>query len=193
MKNIRYILNRIRKGDKEAFNFLLSQHHRMIYKLINSYNLENGDYAIDPHDLYQEGCIALYNSVFSFEEEKNVKFSTYAYLCIKSAIIKQIKEYDRRYSEEAYSLDVARRLKFETAVEDNPLKYHHEQQYREKLKQFMNRLDEQDQQILELRTQDLSYRQIAEKLNINAKRVDNRIQVLRRHLRRDMEQEDDEG
>ena len=190
MKNISFILEKIRRGDKEAFDFLLSQHHKMIYKLINSYNLENGDYAIDPHDLYQEASLALYNSVFSFEREKNVKFSTYAYLCIKSAIVKQIREYDRRYSEEAYSLDVVRKMKFESIVEDNPLKYHREQEYRDRLQKFLRKLSKEDLKIIELRKKDLTYQQIAEQLNINAKRVDNRIQVLRKHLRRDMEREE---
>ena len=184
MKNINHILERIRKGDREAFDFLLYQHHKMIYKLINSYNLESGDYAIDPHDLYQEGCIALYNSVFTFEKEKNVKFSTYAYLCIKSAIIKQIKENSRRYANEAYSLDVVRKIKLELVVEDNPLDYHHEEECRKKVDEFMNNLNSEDYKILELRKKDMSYQEIADSLNINAKRVDNRIQVLRRRLKK---------
>ena len=48
----------------------------------------------------------------------------------------------------------------------------------------------EDLKIIELRKKDLTYQQIAEQLNINAKRVDNRIQVLRKHLRRDMEREE---
>ena len=186
MKNINHILEKIRKGDREAFDFLLHRHHKMIYKLINSYNLENGDYAIDPHDLYQEGCIALYNSVFTFEKERNVKFSTYAYLCINGAIRKCIRENAKRYLEEPYSLDVVRKIKLELIVEDNPLNYHHEEECRRKLDEFMKDLNSEDLKIIELRRRDMSYKQIAESLNINAKRVDNRIQVLRKRLRKDL-------
>ena len=38
-----------------------------------------------------------------------------------------------------------------------------------------------------MKAEDSSYRQIAEKLNISVKRVDNRLQLLRRKLKRYLE------
>ena len=53
------LIDRIREGDDSAFAALLKRHHRMIYKIINSIALENGDYAVDKDDLYQEASLAL--------------------------------------------------------------------------------------------------------------------------------------
>jgi RNA polymerase sigma factor (sigma-70 family) len=81
---------------------------------------------------------------------------------------------------------VVRKIKLELIVEDNPLNYHHEEECRRKLDEFMKDLNSEDLKIIELRRRDMSYKQIAESLNINAKRVDNRIQVLRKRLRKDL-------
>ena len=66
------IIEKIRSGNEKAFEQLLEEYNRMIYSIINSYNLESGDYAIDRLDLYQEASLALYEAVFSYEEKRNV-------------------------------------------------------------------------------------------------------------------------
>ena len=48
------------------------------------YNRENYE------DYYQIGIIGLLNAVKNYNEDKNVKFSTYAYTCIKNEILKSI-------------------------------------------------------------------------------------------------------
>jgi len=80
------IILKIKNGDSSLFNDLLENHKKMIYKIINIYKLEVGDFYIDSNDLFQEASIALYKAIFSFEEDKNVMFSTYAYLAIRNRL-----------------------------------------------------------------------------------------------------------
>ena len=187
MEDIDNLILEVKAGDNDAYKTLLEIHHRMIYKIIYSLNLECGDYAIAPDDLYQEGCLALYDAVFSYNKDKKVQFSTYAYMRIKNRIIAALRDYFRRKQDEYYSLDQMIPVTRTVCGADNPLIYHEEETFRESLDLFVNRLSYEDRQIIRMKAEDSSYRQIAEKLNISVKRVDNRLQLLRRKLKRYLE------
>ncbi|MBR5341780.1 MAG: sigma-70 family RNA polymerase sigma factor [Erysipelotrichaceae bacterium] len=182
------LLERVREGDDEAFRALLDEHRLMIYKIINSFNLNSGDFKVDENDLFQEGCLALYDSAFTYEEKHNVKFSSYAYMNIRSRIVGVLRNCFRTYSEEGYSLDNGRDRYQRFCVHDDPVNYHREIQFKEELDRFIRSLDSQDQMLLKLKNDDCSYKQIAQILDISVKRVDNRLRTLRNRLRRHMEQ-----
>ena len=66
------------------------------------------DKGIDFNDLYQEGLIGLIGAVDSFKEQKDIKFSTFAFLCIKRKILTAVKNANRKKHSilnESYSLD----------------------------------------------------------------------------------------
>lgn len=178
------LIKRIKKGDESAFNTLLQNYHRLIYSIINSQMLQKGDYAIDEQELYQEASITLYQAVFSYQEDKNVKFSSYAYLLIRSRIYNLLRQYNNIYKEETYSIDNERKTDKYTLykVQEDPIAYHKEQQFRKELNEFVKNLDKQDKQILTLRADDYSYKDIAEQLNLSIKKVDYRLRVLRRRI-----------
>lgn len=179
------IIEKIRSGDEKAFEQLLEDHHRMIYSIINSYNLESGDYAIDKLDLYQEASLALYEAVFSFEEKRNVRFSSYAYMVMRGRILNVLRHYYRTYREENHSIDVSENPDCygAFAVSDIPFRYHREQEFLKNYRRFMNGLSIEDRKIIELRNRKLSYKQISEKMNISTKRIDNRLASLRRSIK----------
>ena len=179
------IIEKIRSGDERAFEELLEEYHRMIFSIINSYNLESGDYAIDKLDLYQEASLALYEAVFSYEEERSVRFSSYAYMVMRSRVLNVLRHYYRTYREENYSIDVSENPDCfgAFAVSDIPFRYHREQEFLKNYHRFMKGLSSEDRKILEMRNRNCSYKQISDKLNINIKRVDNRLASLRRSIR----------
>ncbi len=64
--------------------------------------------GIDYNDLYQEGLIGLIGAIKSFKEKRDIKFSTFAFLCIKRKMITAIKNANRKKHSilnESYSLD----------------------------------------------------------------------------------------
>ena len=185
------LVERVKKGDDEAFGQLLKNHHRMIYKIINGHNLDRGDYTIDRQELYQEASLALYDAVFSYEEGRNVKFSSYAYIVIRGRVINILRNYTNIYKEEMYSLDnecFAQRYLMYVAKND-PVSYHREVEFWKDLEEFMQCLDPQDRQILMMRGDRLSYREIADHLKINTKHIDNRLMVLRKRIGRELLEE----
>ena len=183
MNNINIIIQRLKEGDNDAFEKLLSVHHNMIYKIINSIDRSLGDYIIDENDLYQEASLALYEAAESFEPDREVKFSTYAYVHIKNNLLNYVKKYRRRYRDDIYSFDVnPRSMDFQVA--DSTRNSYNENQFREELEKFLGNLNEEDRMILLMRGSDYSYKEIAEKLNTSTKRVDNKLRVLKQRLKK---------
>lgn len=181
--HVHKLIRRIRNHDQEAFGELLEAFQRMIYKIIYSFNLDNGDFRADENDLFQEACLALYDAVFTYEEDRNVQFLTYAYMVIRSRVSTQLRCLSRNQGEELVSIDnrLDHSLKF--AVSEDPVQYHRDEEFKEKYEQFLSTLNDEDRKILELRDEDLSYKQIAEELGITVKRVDNRLRNLKKRFK----------
>ena len=118
-------------------------------------------------------------------EERNVRFSSYAYMVIRGRIVNVLRHYYRTYREENYSIDVSENPDCygAYAVSDQPFRYHREQEFLKNYRRFMNRLSSEDKKIIELRNRNFSYKQISEKMNISTKRIDNRLASLRRSIR----------
>ena len=178
------LIRKIKEGDGSAFGPLLKQYHRMIYKIIYSFSLENGDYAVDKDDLYQEASLALYSAAVNFEEDRNVLFSTYAFMVIRNRLLNILRSYYRTYEQEKYSIDVYERNDGRSFyVSDNPIAYHREQELKENYARFMRKLPETDRKILLMKGEDFSYKEIARQLKISEKQIDNRLRALRKKFR----------
>ena len=184
MKQTRQIIKKVRSGDKEAFGELMQMYRRMIYKIIYSNNLNIGDFRLDEDDLFQEGCLALYDSIFSFKEDKGVEFSTYAYVVIRSRISSALRNRMRSSGREIYSLDNFSDHDLALCVKEDPLLYHRQQDLKRQLDSFTKSLNDEDRQILLLKEEECSYKEIARRLNINIKKVDNRLCDLRKRLKK---------
>ncbi|WP_066190802.1 sigma-70 family RNA polymerase sigma factor [Gracilibacillus timonensis] len=67
----------------------LIEHGRIIYHLIHKYQIRDVE-----GEFYQEGLIALWHAVQSYDETKS-KFSTYAYSCVSRRLINKMKKENR--------------------------------------------------------------------------------------------------
>ena len=183
MNKTNLIIQKIKEGDNDAFETLLYLHHNMIYKIINNMDRSIGDFVIDEKDLYQEASLALFEAAESFEPAREVKFSTYAYVHIKNNLLNFVKKYRRRYKDDIYSFDAeSRNLSLQVA--DSTANAYNASCFREELKKFLDNLNEEDRMILLMRGSDYSYKEIAERLNMSTKRIDNKLRVLKQRLRK---------
>lgn len=66
------LVEKAKKGDKESMAQLIQNMHPLIYSAIRRYGKDS-----DKEDLYQEACIILIESVYSYEPERGVAFLTY--------------------------------------------------------------------------------------------------------------------
>ena len=193
MKDYSSLIEKVKNGDEEAFNIILEDHKRIIYKLIYSHQIENGDFMLDFESLVQEGNIALYKAVFSYEENKGMSFTSYAYMVLRARLNTVIRDEMKKYEDEHYSIDCCENIDYHIAmsnltIAENPLTYHKELEFKKTLDEFISKLSYEDQQIIEMRSDNLSYKNISERLNINSKRIDNRLRVLRKKLKKYLEE-----
>lgn len=189
MKSYDTIIEQIKNKDEASFKLLLDDHYKMIYKIIYNLNSFENDFSLDVESLYQEGTIALYNAVFTYEADKGMSFTSYAYMVIRSKLSVCYRNMKRYREEEVYSIDSHPNIDYcasmaSQRVNENPVNYHHEKEFEKNINSFVSQLSKEDRDIFKLRADDYSYKQIAEKLNIKTKKIDNRLRKLRESLRR---------
>jgi len=157
----------------------------MIFKIINMQNKIYGDFVLDEDELFQEASIALYNACIKYEELKGMKFSSYAYLCIRSKILNCIRDFAIQVNKIMYSLDRNPYQYFyhENLICNQPLEYHIEQTKKEELDRFISTLPDLEKRILTLRLQNKTYKEIAQELSISRKKVDNKLTRLKKKMK----------
>jgi RNA polymerase sporulation-specific sigma factor len=92
MKNINELIREYKKGNKDVFEQIEEMEKKQIYNIIKNfskYNLE---------DLYSIGIIGLLKAIDLFEEDKNVKFNTFAFYCIKNEVFMELRK-SRKYAD----------------------------------------------------------------------------------------------
>ena len=52
--------------------------------------------GIEEADLYQEGMIGLHDALENFKHQKDIKFSTFAFICIRRKIITALRNASRK-------------------------------------------------------------------------------------------------
>ena len=76
---------------KSNFDELVKQYHPMLLKLIKNKFVD----GYDKDDLYQECLMVMDKCNKDYDEEKNIKFSTYLYASIKNKLFDLIKHVNR--------------------------------------------------------------------------------------------------
>ena len=179
------LINKVREEcDDFAFGEIVKEYARMVESIISSYNSEFGDYKLNRDDLRQEAYIALFDACKSYKIGMDTKFSTFAYTCIKRRVHRFYSRYVRCYLKESTSLDSFETrdpgfLYYDSCVNENV--YNKEKENRiETLKLLMDSLNYEDRTIVDMRMNNYSYEEISNKLNINRKRVDNRLNKIKK-------------
>lgn len=179
------LIKRVKDHEEESVKELLIEYRPLIGKIVSSFLGNNGDYRLDRDDLMQEGGIALYRAALEFDENRNVRFSTYAYTVVRRAVLRTVRHYNRIYAMENKSLDREDfnlswiGFKSEKYYDDPRQSLAFKESIR-KAQQFLSTLSPEEQAILNLRQNNISYAEIGKKLAINEKRVDYLIQKMRK-------------
>ncbi|MBR5782747.1 MAG: sigma-70 family RNA polymerase sigma factor [Clostridia bacterium] len=171
------LLIRAKAGDQTAYVEILEFFTPLLRMITSSYFLIGGD----REDLFQEGCLGLYGAVCSYEAEKNDNFIKYAKICIHRALLSAVKR-DSRLKNASLNTSIplsdAPELK-EMSAEDIVLGRERLVEVYEKIE---DKLTDREHRVLSLFVDGNSYKEIAEKLGINAKAVDNALTRIRGKL-----------
>lgn len=180
-------------GNEEALEKLLNNYRGFIHYACQNYFLKDGD----QQDLVQEATIGLLEAVKAYDFNTKVKFRNFAFLCIKRELDSAVSRSNRKkrqilnnaipiysYIDDDHngsSFYVGENLiKSEKNTPENSII---EKEGLEELIAFLQKeLTRLEQNVLLLRLQGFSYREITCILEIRAKAVDNAIQRIRKKV-----------
>ena len=138
----------------------------------------------DRDDVVQEGMIALYNAIVTYNLDAKVNFFTYANECVKNRILDCLRSGNRLKNKAlSESLPIS-------SVEDTDSGYLTPEEIAinaEEVDIIKNLIDEkltkEESKILDMYYEGSSYVQIAEAIGKNTKFVDNALQKIRRKIK----------
>jgi len=84
------LLIRIKKGDKEAFNELITRNQKLVVHVAKTY--ANHSHSMDMMDLVQHGNIGLMKAIHLYDLKYETKLSTYATYWIRQSIGRALEE-----------------------------------------------------------------------------------------------------
>lgn len=181
------------KGNENSKNILIKKYEPLILSIIKrkDYFIEGGEIQ----DLIQEGRLALFNAITTYDSNKHVKFSSYARTVVDNHLINVIKKFSNSKNaplNNAYNVNNQGELDFSEGEEKSflPVKttqsieedYIGEQNAKNLIDSIVKNLSPLENQILQLKLQDLSYVEIAEKLNLSNKTVDNALNRIKNKI-----------
>lgn len=185
----------VRQNSLDSLDLISGYFHRLIWARSHDfYNSQNPD-GIQMEDFFQEGYVSFKESLYSFREEKQVGLAFYINLCVSSGIktaLRRCRSGSYSLLNSKYSLDVGiaegANLSFidtmaSSRYSDDPSKM---AIYNETMlisDAYINQLKIYEQQIHRLHIQGYSYKDIAQRLEVGTKDVDNTVQKIRRNLR----------
>ena len=152
------------------------------------------DKGLDYNDLFQEGLIGLDSAINSYKEQKDIKFSTFAFICLKRKIFTAVKNASRKKHSilnDSYSLDYQLendKNNFSNLVYSSEASIEDLLVSKENLEFFNKRVSEEltnfEKQVYELRINDFSYDEIANTLDKTYKSIESALFRIRIKLKK---------
>jgi RNA polymerase sporulation-specific sigma factor len=171
------LLLAVRKDVPEAFTTLTEQYRPLILSMAESFLVSMPKDSLALEDLVQEATIALYKAACRYDlEQSKVTFGLYAKICIRNHLVSTLRR-QIRFAKKTKPKEPL------PGTEGNAVKW---ESVAEQLSGLLTRYEEQ---VLALRLQNYSYKEIAERLSADPKSVDNALYRIRRKLRQAREGE----
>lgn len=179
---------------EEAYDILYSKYKPLVEIKAKKYIRYGQSRGLDMNDLSQEGMIGLAEAIRDFKTHKDVKFSTFANMCIERQINSAITKANRikhRSLNESLSLD-------DKVTDDNkplidtvsdskdsdPSSYLVDlETKREFYEKVEDKLTPFELDVLYLRLKNFDYKEIALQLNKSYKSIDSALQRIKNKLR----------
>lgn len=152
---------------------MIKKYQYLVTVIVRAYFLAGAE----ADDLQQEGRIGLLYAVRNYNDSEGVQFSTYASCCIRNAVLKAIAKARGDNNNILTMAEPIEKLDFEGIKEDV---LEDEVYYKSLLEKFLRGVAPGDCRVVELFLQGFSYEEIAQKLSLTVKAVDNKIQKIRK-------------
>ena len=162
-------------GDEQAYAIVAKRMVPIIRSVVQSFE----SLGVDAEDLEQEASMGLLAAVRSYRTDGGAAFTTYATACIRNRLTSVARQQGKRIRSEQ-SIEDNGELPDEDS--DPALRMLEQESLIQLREQLRQRLTELEYAVLLARLSDLSYEEIAARLGVNKKTVDNAVQRLRRKM-----------
>ena len=185
-----YLIKEIKNGNSDAFKVLAER-----YNYIISYNLSKlyssfsfaafSRIESEREDLFQECRIILYKAAKYYDFMKNVKFSTYANICVKNYLVSLRREYGGNKNQR----DFVSFVSLDEIIGNEPGRYDRYfalndcNSFFETLEDYYCPLSVFEKAVLMMYIENKSYKCIARLMNKSVKSIDNAICRIKSKLK----------
>ena len=136
--------------------------------------------GLDYDDAVQEGLIALFHALQTYDETRGASFSTYAGVCIQNAVCSAARAAQRNKHAPLNNSVPLEDLHAAPGPEELVLE---SERYEDAVQSIATRLSALERQVLALFLDGCSYNAISRQLGVSEKTVDNALQRVRGKLR----------
>lgn len=188
------IISLAKNNDEESIEKLIKRYRKMILVVIKEYSLWLKMIELD--DFIQEGNIGIIKAIKYFDSSKNVQFSTFVKLCIKTRLISFVTSYSLQkhniLTNTIYNGNLSiKENTFRLTIEEtcgsdrfNPEKIFFIKELYSELKLFFEKeLSLFEQEVFIRLFKGYSYKEICINLKEKPKKIDNTIQRIRKKLK----------
>lgn len=183
------LLYLVSENNEEANKMIFDKYAPVINYYAKKYSVYVEGKGIDYNDLYQEGMIGLNSAINDYKHQKDIKFSTFAFICIKRKIFTAVKNANRKKHSilnDSYSLDYKNEddknsfdniiHSSEESIEDILVSMENEEFFRKRINE---ELSDFEKIVYELKINNFSYEEMSQALGKTHKSIESAISRIR--------------
>ncbi len=179
--------------NEDANRILHEKYYKIIKIKVAKYRVLAKRIGLDTCDLMQEGLLGLEEAINSYRDNKDMKFSSFANMCIERQILSVLNYHSRKkhtFLNDSCSIDVEDEkgrtmLDYSLKSDIDPLVMMEKEEEKNSIYDLMTKdLSKLEKEVFELKLNGLDYREIARLLNKSYKSIDSALQRIRVKLKK---------
>ena len=179
--------------NEDANRILHEKYYKIIKIKVAKYRALAKRIGLDTCDLIQEGLLGLEEAINSYRDNKDMKFSSFANMCIERQILSVVNYHSRKkhtFLNDSCSIDAEDEkgrtmLEYSLKSDIDPLVMMEKEEEKNSIYDLMTKdLSKLEKEVFELKLNGLDYREIARLLNKSYKSIDSALQRIRVKLKK---------
>ena len=172
------IISRINEGKYEFLQVLIDRYMPLILSKAKFL----GGSGVEIDDLIAEGIMGVFSAVKSFDAGKS-KFSTFVSLCVERAMLGEIRTASSKKQIPGNMITSIYDVELESGENPEDI-YINKESFRSLKENIVSGLSDMENKVLSLFLEGNTYSEIAEKLGVSVKSVDNSLLRIRNKIKR---------